>query len=165
MRTCASGSRLVAELPDYDDRLLSNSQLMANDQRPYAWRLWSLQRVRPEAGCIAISRSLLLAWQRYRRPHPRCGANKFSAGSIALAAPVSAQRQGGWTLWVGEYCDGYTCEDGSYDHCVSVTVLGFGGTQCNRVCPPDPAYPAVPLNRGNPVYPARSTCSSKSLNP
>jgi len=46
---------------------------------------------------------------------------------------------------MGEYCDGYTCEDGSYDHCVSVTVLGFGGTQCNRVCPPDPANPAVPL--------------------
>ena len=101
MRTCAPWSRLVAELPDYDDRLLSNSQLMANDERPYEWRLWSLQRVRPGAGCVAISRSLLLAWQRYRRPHPRCGANKFSAGSIALAAPVSAQRQGGWTLWVG----------------------------------------------------------------
>jgi hypothetical protein len=114
---------------------------------------------------VAISRSLLLAWQRYRRPHPRCGGNKFSAGSIALAAPVSAQRQGGWTLWVGEYCDGYTYEDGSYDQCVSVTVLGFGGTHCNRVCPPDPANPAVPLYRGNPVYPARSTCSSKSLNP
>jgi hypothetical protein len=47
----------------------------------------------------------------------------------------------GW----GEYCDGYIYEDGSYDHCVSVTVLGFGGTQCNRVCPPDPANPAVPL--------------------
>ena len=47
MRTCAPWSRLAAELPDYDDRLLSNSQLMANDERPYEWRLWSLQRVRP----------------------------------------------------------------------------------------------------------------------
>jgi hypothetical protein len=85
MRTCAPWSRLVADLPDYDDRLLANSQLMANDQRPYERRLWSLQRVRPGASCIAISRSLLLAWQRYRRPHPRCGANKFSAGSIAVS--------------------------------------------------------------------------------
>jgi len=23
--------------------------------------------------------------------------------------------------------------DGSYDHCVNVRVLGFGGWQCNRV--------------------------------
>ncbi|UXA08695.1 hypothetical protein KXD96_11855 [Mycobacterium sp. SMC-2] len=35
--------------------------------------------------------------------------------------------------------------DGSYDHCVSVSVLGFGGTQCYRVCPPDPSNPSVPL--------------------
>ena len=70
----------------------------------------------------------------------------LSAGGIGLAAPVSAQCQGGWTPWGGgEYCDGYIYEDGSFDHCVSVTVLGFGGTQCNRVCPPDPANPAAPL--------------------
>ena len=47
----------------------------------------------------------------------------------------------GW----GEYCDGCTYEDGSYDHCVSVTALGFGGTQCNRVCPSDPGNLGVPL--------------------
>lgn len=70
----------------------------------------------------------------------------LAVGAIALAAPVSSQCQGGWTPWGGgEYCDGYIYEDGSYDHCVSVTVLGFGGTQCNRVCPPDPANPSVPL--------------------
>jgi hypothetical protein len=166
MRTCAPWSRLVAELPDYDDRLLANSQLMANDQRPYERRLWSLQRVRPGAGCIATSRSLLLAWQRYRRPHPRCGANKFSAGSIAVSRTGLGAASGRLDpVGGGEYCDGYTYENGSYDHCVSVTVLGFGGTKRNRVCPPDPANPAVPLYRGNPVYPARSTCSSKSLNP
>lgn len=34
MRTCAPWSRLVAELPDYDDRLLSHSQLMANANDP-----------------------------------------------------------------------------------------------------------------------------------
>lgn len=70
------------------------------------------------------------------------------AGGIALAAPAAADcsgGQGGWTPWGGgSYCDGGTYEDGSYDHCVSVTVLGFGGTQCNRVCPPDPGNPAVP---------------------
>ncbi len=31
--------------------------------------------------------------------------------------------------------------DGSYDH----TVMIFGGWQASRVCPPDPANPAIPL--------------------
>ncbi|OBI10602.1 hypothetical protein [Mycobacterium sp. E2497] len=54
--------------------------------------------------------------------------------------------QGGWSPWGGgTYCDGNPYPDGSYDHCVSVSVLGWGGTQCYRVCPPDPANPAVPL--------------------
>ncbi len=54
--------------------------------------------------------------------------------------------QGGRTPWGGgTYCDSNPYADGSYDHCVTVSVLGFGGTQCSRVCPPDPANPAVPL--------------------
>ncbi len=54
--------------------------------------------------------------------------------------------QGGWTPWGGgTYCDSNPYPDGSYDHCVSVSVLGWGGTQCSRVCPPDPATPGVPL--------------------
>jgi hypothetical protein len=74
----------------------------------------------------------------------------MSTGGIALAAPAHAEcegsGQGGYTPWgSGSYCDGDTYQDGSYDHCVTVIVLGFGGTQCNRVCPPDPANPAIPL--------------------
>jgi|SRR5271166_2049253 len=76
-------------------------------------------------------------------------AAALSAGGIALAAPPAracSAGNGGWTPWGGgSYCDDNAYPDGSYDHCVSVTVLGFGGTQCNRVCPPDPANPALPL--------------------
>jgi hypothetical protein len=74
-------------------------------------------------------------------------AAALSAGGIALAAPAEAcsAGNGGWTPWGGgSYCDDGAYPDGSYDHCVSVTVLGFGGTQCNRVCPPDPANPGPP---------------------
>ena len=39
------------------------------------------------------------------------------------------------------YCDGPTYADGSYDH----TVMILGGWQSSRVCPPDPANPAIPL--------------------
>jgi hypothetical protein len=39
------------------------------------------------------------------------------------------------------YCDGPSYLDGSYDH----TVMIFGGWQASRVCPPDPANPAIPL--------------------
>lgn len=71
------------------------------------------------------------------------------AGGLAVATPALTAPsgcQGGWTPWGGgSYCDSGAYEDGSYDHCVSVTVLGFGGTQCNRVCPPDPANPGLPL--------------------
>lgn len=76
-------------------------------------------------------------------------AAALSAGGIALAAPPAeacSAGNGGWTPWGGgSYCDDNAYPDGSYDHCVSVTVLGFGGTQCNRVCPSDPANPALPL--------------------
>ena len=62
---------------------------------------------------------------------------------IVVAGPASAVPsgcQGGWSPWGG----GQTYGDGSYDHCANVTVLGFGGMQCGRVCPPDPANPAIP---------------------
>ena len=39
------------------------------------------------------------------------------------------------------YCDGPTYPDGSYDH----TVAAMGGWMSSRVCPPDPANPAIPL--------------------
>lgn len=71
-------------------------------------------------------------------------AAALSAGGIALAAPAGADcgggGNGGWTPWGGgSYCDGATYPDGSYDHCVSVTVLGFGGSNCWRVYPDAPA--------------------------
>jgi hypothetical protein len=73
----------------------------------------------------------------------------IGAATVALAAPASAVPpicQGGWSPWGGgNYCDGTTYADGSYDHCANVTVLGFGGMQCGRVCPPDPTSPAIPL--------------------
>jgi hypothetical protein len=74
----------------------------------------------------------------------------LSAGGLALAAPAEADcaggGNGGFTPWGGSsYCDGSPYEDGSYDHCVTTIVLGFGGMQCNRVCPPDPANPGVTL--------------------
>lgn len=54
--------------------------------------------------------------------------------------------QGGWSPFGGGgYCDGTRYMDGSYDHCVNVSVLGFGGMQCGRVCPPVPDNPAIPL--------------------
>jgi hypothetical protein len=54
---------------------------------------------------------------------------------------------------VGEYCDGYTYEDGSYDHCVSVTVLGFGGTQCKPRLPTRPRQPGRPALPWQPSLP------------
>lgn len=81
---------------------------------------------------------------------------EFLCADMTAALPGNASRladnfptagcQGGWTPWGGgSYCDGNPYPDGSYDHCVSVSVLGFGGTQCYRVCPPDPSNPSVPL--------------------
>ena len=70
------------------------------------------------------------------------------SAAVAFAAPASAMPncQGGNTPWGGgTFCDSQSYSDGSYDHCATVNVLGFGGTQCGRVCPPDPANPAVPL--------------------
>jgi hypothetical protein len=75
-------------------------------------------------------------------------ASLLGAATIMLATPASANPmcQGGWTPFGGgNYCDGANYADGSYDHCATVTVLGFGGTQCGRVCPPDPANPVIPL--------------------
>jgi hypothetical protein len=75
-------------------------------------------------------------------------ASLVGAATIALAGPANAMPycQGGTTPWGGgNYCDGASYSDGSYDHCANVVVLGFGGMQCGRVCPPDPTSPALPL--------------------
>jgi hypothetical protein len=51
--------------------------------------------------------------------------------------PGGGAGYGGW----GGYCDGPSYPDGSYDH----TVMVLGGCTSGRVCPPDPANPAIPL--------------------
>lgn len=71
----------------------------------------------------------------------------MTAGIVCAgpAGAVPSGCQGGWSPWGGgSYCDGQTYGDGSYDHCANVSVMGFGGMQCGRVCPPDPANPAIP---------------------
>lgn len=35
----------------------------------------------------------------------------------------------------GGFCDGMAAEDGTWMHCETVYVLGFGGTNCFRVRP------------------------------
>ena len=64
-------------------------------------------------------------------------------GALA-AAPSHAEGcgGGGGAFGGGGYCDSDYWPDGSYMHCVTVHVLGFGGTQCNRVYPPPPPPPA-----------------------
>ena len=67
------------------------------------------------------------------------------AGGLALAAPANAEGCGnGYGMGNGGgYCDTDYWPDGSYMHCVTVSVMGFGGSQCNRVYPPAPEAPAV----------------------
>ena len=59
------------------------------------------------------------------------------AGGLALAAPANATGcaygNGGWGG--GGFCDSDYAPDGSYMHCESVYVMGFGGSNCFRVHP------------------------------
>ena len=59
---------------------------------------------------------------------------------MAAAAPANAVgcSSGGSPWGGGGYCDTDYWPDGSYMHCVTVYVMGFGGSQCNRVYPPAP---------------------------
>jgi hypothetical protein len=65
------------------------------------------------------------------------------AATVGVAAPAQAFPGfcpgGGYGAF--GYCDGPTYPDGSYDH----TVAAMGGWMSSRVCPPDPANPAIPL--------------------
>lgn len=66
---------------------------------------------------------------------------------VGFAGPAAAVPgcQGGWSPYGGgSYCDGQAYGDGSYDHCANVSVFGFGGMQCGRVCPPGAESPAIP---------------------
>jgi hypothetical protein len=60
-----------------------------------------------------------------------------ASSGAANAFPGFCSGGGGYGAF--GYCDGPT--DGSYDH----TIMIFGGWQASRVCPPDPANPAMPL--------------------
>ena len=66
------------------------------------------------------------------------------AATVGVAAPAQAFPgfcPGGGGYGAFGYCDGPTYPDGSYDH----TVAAMGGWMSSRVCPPDPANPAIPL--------------------
>jgi hypothetical protein len=69
------------------------------------------------------------------------------AAAVSTASPAQAQWGFGYCPGGGGgygsfgYCDGPTYPDGSYDH----TVAAMGGWMSSRVCPPDPANPAIPL--------------------
>ena len=63
------------------------------------------------------------------------------AGGVALATPAQATGCAsgyGGGFGGGGYCDFNYGADGSYTHCESVYVLGFGGQNCYRVFPPAP---------------------------
>lgn len=62
---------------------------------------------------------------------------------LAIATPALAHAEGcsgahGPMGNGGSYCDTDFWPDGSYMHCVTVNVFGFGGQQCNRIYPPAP---------------------------
>ena len=68
-------------------------------------------------------------------------AVRFGAGVLALAPPSQATgcaSGSGGGYGGGGFCDGDIAPDGSYMHCESVYVLGFGGASCNRIYPPPP---------------------------
>ena len=58
------------------------------------------------------------------------------AVETVAAAPAQAQCAfGGFGGFGGGFCDTDFAPDGSYNHCVTVSAFGYGGT-CDRVCPP-----------------------------
>ena len=69
------------------------------------------------------------------------------ATTVGMASPAQAFPGLGYCPGGGGgfgsfgYCDGPAYPDGSYDH----TVAAMGGWMSSRVCPPDPANPAIPL--------------------
>jgi hypothetical protein len=60
-------------------------------------------------------------------------------GAIASAPPASAEC-GSTVVWGngGGQCDGPFYPDGSFQRCVTVYVLGIGGSNCFIVPPPPP---------------------------
>jgi hypothetical protein len=87
-----------------------------------------------------------LYWTKVKRTIPLLIGSVAAAYAIGLAqasvvhADPCGGGGGGGGGWPGGggYCDSAPYADGSYDHCINVRVLGFGGWQCNRVFPPAP---------------------------
>jgi hypothetical protein len=53
------------------------------------------------------------------------------ASGVALAGPVNAGCQGGWTPWGGSFtCDGGLTRDGAFQRCVTSGAMGFSGINC-----------------------------------
>ncbi|WP_413232422.1 hypothetical protein [Mycolicibacterium sp. 120266] len=62
-----------------------------------------------------------------------------AAGAVASAPPAAAEC-GSAVVWGngGGQCDGPFYPDGSFQRCVTVYVLGIGGSNCFIVPPPPP---------------------------
>jgi hypothetical protein len=64
----------------------------------------------------------------------------LSAGALSTAPPAAADGCGNAVVLGngGGQCDGPYYADGSFQRCVTVYVLGIGGTNCYLVPPPPP---------------------------
>lgn len=64
----------------------------------------------------------------------------LGAGALSTALPAAADGCGNVVVWGngGGQCDGPFYADGSFQRCVTVYVLGIGGTNCFLVPPPPP---------------------------
>ena len=64
----------------------------------------------------------------------------LSAGALSTAPPAAADGCGNAVVLGngGGQCDGPFYADGSFQRCVTVYVLGIGGTNCYLVPPPPP---------------------------
>jgi hypothetical protein len=64
----------------------------------------------------------------------------LAMGALVVAPPAQADGCGSAVVWGngGGQCDGPYYPDGSFQRCVSVYVLGIGGSNCFIVPPPPP---------------------------
>jgi hypothetical protein len=85
---------------------------------------------------------------RIRNVFAVTAAIPLAAAFVGFSAPgvANAGCGGAMTPWGGgQFCDSDYWPDGSYNHCVTVMVMGFGAPpSCNRVCPPGPQNPVIP---------------------
>lgn len=67
-------------------------------------------------------------------------ASMLAVGAVVTAPAAQADGCGTAVVWGngGGQCDGPYYPDGSFQRCVSVYVLGIGGSNCFIVPPPPP---------------------------